>query len=193
MLSYSFKTAITTGYFKGTESATPHEAIDHLKASAADVAHPLLLPMIMFSRELSSDNDDRQRQARELLRKLENAIAGRDEVEDNELYVRDGILQLDQINRDLYECVCKVLWKRPQAYQENLREFEKALERLWERVEEDKKTKELERLQKSMRARLDFHGVKLNGIENYAWTSLERLRVQREAVCCYPSPFPRSL
>ena len=48
---------------------------------------------------------------------------------------------------------------------------------------ERKQRKELDKLHRSMVARLDFYKVKLTGLENYIHTTLERLKVQREAVC----------
>lgn len=45
-----------------------------------------------------------------------------------------------------------------------------------------KMDKETERLHESMLSRLDFYKVKLKGLENYIIITLERLKVQREAV-----------
>ena len=44
MLSHCFRTAITTGYVKGTESSDMVVAVDDLRNCAAQVVHPLLLP-----------------------------------------------------------------------------------------------------------------------------------------------------
>ena len=50
---------------------------------ATEVGHPLLPPVIILSHDLSSKSDIRQRDARDWLRRLENAITLRDEIEAN--------------------------------------------------------------------------------------------------------------
>jgi hypothetical protein len=182
MLSHNFRTAITTGFVKGTPSSDITVAISHLIACAGQVAHPLLLPTIILSYDLSSKTDQKQRDARDWLRRLEHAVSMRNEIEEDEGYVKDGNLELDAINRDLVECHAQVLWKRPQAYREIVCEIEKSMDKFWAKLPEDKRSAELESLHKSMLSRLDFYTVKLKGIENYAFTTLERLKIQREAV-----------
>ncbi|KAL5629046.1 hypothetical protein BROUX41_002437 [Berkeleyomyces rouxiae] len=187
MLSYNFSTRITSGYLKTTPSAKPEQIMKLLMAesTAPSLAHPFVLPMLILSlNELSSENDDRQRQARELLRQLENAIAGREDADIKADHVKDGrFLILEQINRDLYECVCKVLWKRPRAYLSMLAEVSSGLKRWWSVVEPSVRNNEdIADLQESMVSKVNFHAVKLRGIESYAATSLERLRVQRESL-----------
>ncbi|KKA28105.1 hypothetical protein TD95_002324 [Thielaviopsis punctulata] len=186
MLSYNMHTRITSGYLKTTDSANPHEIMRLLQhaSTISSLGHPFTLPMLIISiNELSSENEDRQRQAREMLRHLENAIAGRDDAEaKTDHMIVEGWLNMEQINRDLCECVCKVLWKRPRTYLAMLEHVDKGLKAWWdaagERVKQDDVLKDL---QESMLARVQFHSAKLKGIDSYAWTSLERLRVQRES------------
>lgn len=193
LLSYSFKTGITTGFIKGTPSSEVEKTLVHLQACAAEVGHPMLLPIIILSYDLSPENDNKQRKARHWLRRLENAVSLRNEVEEQEQYFQDGLIDVDGLNRDLVECHGNVMWKRPQAYMALAKEMEKAMENfryLWNTTAsedmceaERKQRKELDKLHRSMVARLDFYKVKLTGLENYIHTTLERLKVQREAVC----------
>ncbi|KAL2114143.1 hypothetical protein VUR80DRAFT_449 [Thermomyces stellatus] len=183
MLSHSFKTSMTTAYVKGTPSSAVVKTIQHVKACAAQVSHPLLMPIILLSYELSPENEIRQRNARDWLRRLEHAISGRDEIREDESYVSNGVLDMDGITRDMYECNGQVLWKKPGAYMENVREMERAMERFREGTEAVAGFKgELEKLHRNMLSRLEFYMVKLKGLENYSWTTLERLRIQREAL-----------
>ncbi|KAI8677203.1 hypothetical protein LRP88_09769 [Fusarium phalaenopsidis] len=192
LLSYSFKTGITTGFIKGTPSSEVEKTLVHLQACAAEVGHPMLLPIIILSYDLSPENDNKQRKARHWLRRLENAVSLRNEVEEQEQYFQDGLIDVDGLNRDLVECHGNVMWKRPQAYMALAKEMEKAMENfryLWNTsASEDmceaerKQRKELDKLHRSMVARLDFYKVKLTGLENYIHTTLERLKVQREAL-----------
>lgn len=192
MLSHAFKTGVTTGFIKGTPSSDIAPALKHLRGCSGQVGHPMLLSTIILSHDLSPANDEKQRDARDWLRRLENAVSMRDEVEEGEQYFQDGILSVDGLNRDLVECHSHVMWKRPQAYFVLVREMELCMERfkvawmdarrdfLSEEEEEHRKT--IDRLHRSMLARMEFYKVKLKGLENYIHTTLERLKVQREAV-----------
>ncbi|KAH0443364.1 hypothetical protein CKAH01_02849 [Colletotrichum kahawae] len=183
MLSHRFKTGITSGYVKGTPSSDIVAAIRHLSFCAKQVGHPMLLPVIILSHDLSSQNDQKQRDARDWLRRLEHAVSMRNEIEDEEGYVsKDGYLEVDAISRDLVECHSQVLWKRPQAYREVVKELEAAMALFKHKVPMDKFTVELHKLHRSMNARLDFYKIKLKGIENYQATTLERLHIQRSAL-----------
>jgi hypothetical protein len=183
MLSHCFRDGITTGYAKGTESSDMMAAVLHLRACAAQVGHPMLLPVIILSHDLSAKNDQKQRDARDWLRRLEHAVSMRSEIAEDEGYVRDSAIDLDQINRDLVECHSQVLWKRPQAYQEIIQSMEQAMKRFWDSVPEDRRTvAEVNKLHRSMASRLEFYTAKLKGIEHYAHTTLQRLSIQRSAV-----------
>ncbi|GAP87538.1 putative Mg2+ transporter -like Zinc transport protein [Rosellinia necatrix] len=181
MLSYSFNTKITTGYVKGTESSVINDAIKHLTACHSEVGHPMLLPVIILSHDLSPEVDVRQRNARDWLRRLENAITMRTEIEKKEEYTD---FDVDGINRDLVECHSQVLWKRPQAYQEIIKEMKLAMVKFEEKagIQTNFTAKKLRALHGSMVARLEFYRVKLTGQEHYIHTTLERLHIQRQAL-----------
>jgi hypothetical protein len=179
MLSHSFNTNVTSGFVKGTSSSDIDEAIKHLRACRNQVGHPLLLPVIILSHDLSSKTDQKQRDARAWLRRLENAVTMRNEIEEKEGYID---FDLDAINRDLVECHSQVLWKRPQAYQEIVKEIKNAMDKFRDAVREDNNTPEIKAIHSSMESRLDFYRIKLLGVENYAHTTLERLNIQRQAV-----------
>ncbi|OAA48309.1 Mg2+ transporter protein, CorA-like/Zinc transport protein ZntB [Beauveria brongniartii RCEF 3172] len=200
MLSHSFATGVTTGFVKGTPSSDIVAALRHLRACAAQAGHPLLLPTIILAHDLAPANDQKQRDARDWLRRLEHAVSMRDEIEVGEQYFQNGQLEVDGLNRDLVECHSNVLWKRPQAYMALTGEMEKAMglfkdmheataasknrgrESEEEAAARDKERRELHRLHRSMLARMDFYKVKLTGLENYIHTTLQRLKVQREAL-----------
>lgn len=139
MLGHHFASGVTTGYVKGTDSSDMEESIGHLKSCARQVAHPMLLPMIVLSHDLSPKNDQKQRDARDWLRRLEHAVTLRNEIVEEEGYVKGMQIDLDQINRDLVECHSQVLWKRPQAYQEIIKEMEKGMERFLEKLPSERR------------------------------------------------------
>jgi hypothetical protein len=185
MLSHDVNNGITTGFSKGTPSSDIVECIKHLKACVLQVGHPLLLPIIIFSHDVSFKTDIKQREARDWLRRLEHAVSMRTEIVEKEGYVKEGVVDLDAVNRDLVECHSQVLWKRPKAYIEILQAIEGAMERFYKKLPEERRVGDMKKLQASMMARLDFYRVKLQGIESYAYTTLQRLDIQRSAVSCF--------
>ncbi|KAG9246385.1 hypothetical protein BJ878DRAFT_497217 [Calycina marina] len=183
MLSHSIKDGITTGYAKGTSSSDMIEVMEHFRACPLQIGHPLLLPIIIFSHDVSSKTDIKQREARDWLRKLEHAVSMRTEIQENEGYVKDGVVDLDAVNRDLVECHSQVLWKRPKAYMEIASGIEGALCLFWEKLgEERSREMDMRTLHRSLRNRMEFYKVKLQGIESYAYTTLQRLDIQRAAL-----------
>jgi hypothetical protein len=197
MLSHQLATGITTGFVKGTPSSDVSESLAALRALSADIAHPMLLPLIILSYDLSPVNDQKQRDAREWLRRLEHAVSMRNEIEDKDGYVReDGVMEVDAISRDLVECHSQVLWKRPQAYAAVVSEMEAVMKGFWEKLPQHRKEgpqgMALDRQHRGLVSRLNFYKIKLQGIKNYQATTLERLHIQRSAVG-FPFPFPRYL
>ena len=186
MLSHDVNSGITNGYAKGTSSSDLVECMKHLKSCVLQVGHPLLLPIIIFSHDVSYKTDMKQRDARDWLRRLEHAVSMRTEIEEKEGYVKDGVVDLDAVNRDLVECHSQVLWKRPKAYLEILAGIETAMEKAFNKMPEHRRDNTMRALQASMEARMDFYRVKLQGIESYAYTTLQRLEIQRSAVCITP-------
>lgn len=195
MLSHNLKTGVTAGFIKGTPSSEVEKCLKHLKECALQIRHPLLLPMIIFSHDMAPATDIKQRDARDWLRRLENAVSMRMEIQEKESYVDDrGVVDFDLINRHLVECHSQVLWKRPLAYMRILDSMQKAMDEFLSTLETDKK-KEVSKLHRSMLARMDFYRHKLEGIDSYAHTTLQRLEVQRSAVstCLSNPPSPKML
>lgn len=185
MLSYSFETRITSGYVKAMETFKFKTILQDLQACGRPVSHPLLLPVLVLCHELSSGNDEKQREQRRQLRKLENALSQRYQMLPAAHYGVETDPELDAISRQLANCQCEVLQKRPQAWQNVLDNVHRALEYFWLHLkEEEQGNPRLEELHRTLKSRLEFLSVKLEGIENYAHVSLERLSIHREVVCC---------
>lgn len=182
-LSTSVRTGVTTGFFKGTPSSDVVECLRHLKQCGKQIQHPLLLPIIIFSHDVSFKTDIKQREARDWLRRLEHAVSLRSEIQEQEGYVtKEGVVDLDAVNRDLVECHSQVLWKRPKAYLQLCASIEQAMDQYYARLPEERRDVETKKLHSSMQSRMDFYRVKLQGIESYAYTTLKRLDIQRSAV-----------
>ncbi|KAI6781073.1 uncharacterized protein J7T54_003240 [Emericellopsis cladophorae] len=184
LLSHSFKTSVTCGFMKGTPTSDVHLALRHISSTPSETGHPLLLSLFFLSHDLNPANDQKQRDARDWLRRLENAVSMRDEVDASETYFKeDGFVEIDGLSRDLVECHGHVMWKRPQAYAALCGEIKKALglfETEYRRNLGDAPGKRILKTHRQFLSRVDFYLAKLKGLENYIWTTLERLKVQRE-------------
>jgi hypothetical protein len=187
MLSHDFRTGITAGFCKGTPSSDIVESIGLLKACGPEICHPLLLPMIIFSHDASFKPDIKQRDARAWLRRLEHAISMRSGVEENEGYVKEGVVDLDAVNRDLVECHSQVLFKRPIAFLRITDSLKDAMGLFYNSLPEERKSPRIAKTQASMLSRLEFYKKKWEGIETYASTTLERLETQKSSVRSYYS------
>jgi hypothetical protein len=179
------KSGITTGFCKGTPSSDIVECMKHLKACAPQISHPMLLPIIIFSHDMSAKTDIKQREARDWLRRLEHAVSMRNEIDVKEGYVnQDGLVDFDLINRELVECHSQVLWKRPTAYLRLLDGFNKIMKEFMDRLPEERNVPIMRKLHESMLSRLEFYRMRLQGLDSYAYTTLQRLDIQRSAVSC---------
>ena len=182
MLSHDINNGITTGFAKGTPSSDMIDCISHLKACVRQIGHPMLLPTIIFSHDFNYTTDIKQRDARDWLRRLEHAVSMRSEIEEKEGYVKEGVVDLDAVNRDLVECHSQVLWKRPKAYLRILDVMENAMKSFEQGLPPPRQSPEVRKLHRSMMARMEFYRVKLHCIDSYAYTTLQRLDIQRSAV-----------
>lgn len=156
--------------------------VETLKGCGNPVSHPLLLPVIVLCSELSTKNDETQREQRRVLRNLENSLTQRYKMEPAAGYTPQTDPELDDISRQLANCQCMVLQKRPQAWQNVVKRTRSALQFYWDELSTAEKSPELKDLHETLESRLDFLSVKLEGHEHYAHVSLERLNVHREVV-----------
>lgn len=75
-----------------------------------------------------------------------------------------------------------ILIKRPKAYLEILEAIKRAMETFSTRLPEKRNDVGMRKLHASLLARMEFYKAKLQGIESYAYTTLQRLEIQRSAV-----------
>lgn len=182
MLSHSFEKNITSGYVRAMGSFKFQIILDDLQACGKPVSHPLLLPVLVLCHELSSTNDEKQRKQRRRLRRLENALSQRYEMTAAAHFGPETDPELDGVSRELADCQCEVLQKRPQAWQNVVKTTQAALQFFWQQIPEQEKTPALTDLHQTLESRLAFLTIKLEGVENYAHVTLERLSIHREVV-----------
>ncbi|RYP19973.1 hypothetical protein DL765_003022 [Monosporascus sp. GIB2] len=174
------KARILSGYVKGTEKANVKTLISQVQHYASSVAHPLLLPVLIFCRELSQENDKEQRDARQNVRKLEETLLNRYSVKPAAGYEQPKDLVLDSIIPELHKLRCKVLWKRPQAWHNVAGRILKATDEFWDNIEKHQRDPALQKIHQTILSRLDFVSVKLEGLESYTQVTLERMDLLRE-------------
>lgn len=194
MLSYSFKTRITSGYVKGTKSADVETLISQVQRCASWAGHPLLIPVLILYRELSSDNEKKQRDSRQKVRELEEMLLNR--YRDSPVIgnIQDKELALESIISQLHDHQCKVLWKRPQTWQKVVSRMLVANESFWNDLEVEQQTDlTMKGVHRAMSSRLNFLEVKLAGLESYAQVTLERMNLLRELVSSKVTVLPMML
>ncbi|KAF5012369.1 hypothetical protein FDECE_1596 [Fusarium decemcellulare] len=179
MLSYSFRTKITSGYIrvkydtsnsKGMQDYTRINTIfEELPLWAASASHPLLLPLMFLVQQLSPENDEKQREARKMVNSAPD-------------FNEETHLDLYKISQELADCQCTVLWKRPQAWKNVVSRMVKATECFWDGLAEEDKSPAMAELNSSILDQFDFLIIKLDNLENYAHVSSERLKLQRQVM-----------
>ncbi|KAK7962039.1 uncharacterized protein PG986_002864 [Apiospora aurea] len=174
ILSYSFKTRITSGFVKGTANAELGEIMSQLQGCGSPVHHPLLLPIIMLCQDLGASNDEQQKDIRRGIRDLDRVLTGNyRNVTAAASHISPGDLTLEKISQKIAGYQSKVNWKRPQAWKSVLGKIRDTAEWWWDNAENPLPA--LDRLHRSLLDRLLFYNVKLDGLENYAHVSLARL------------------
>lgn len=180
MLSHSFDTGMTSGYVKSRKKF--ESVLDDLILCGRPTSHPLLLPILTLCNELSSENDERQREQRRELRKLDDVLTGRYGMKPAAHYGPVLDPQLEDISKIVAVSHTEVLQKRPQAWQNVVDNVRRAAIYFWDHVPVEEKDSELQDLHDNLINRLDFLTVKLQGIENYAHVTIERFGILREEV-----------
>lgn len=182
-LSYSFKTRIISGYVKGTEQANIGDLIYRVQQCANWAGHPLLLPVLVLCREFSLDNDRKQRDSRQKVRKLEEVLLNRYRDSPGTTNVHDKELALENIISQLHDHQCEVLWKRPQTWQTVVGRVMRANKTFWDGlIAEQQQDVVIEKVHQAMSSRLNFLEVKLAGLEGHVQVTLERMNLLRELV-----------
>ena len=156
--------------------------IKHLKESASEIMHPMLLPMIILAGKIGGHSEKGHREARFLIRDIESRI---------EAYGRNLTTQvsgkstsdLNKFNIDLTYCHSRV-WKHPKAYLDLIEEFQEALNMFTSRIltcdttrSETKET--IQDMHTRMLSRLKLSRQRLRGMETFSRTTLSRIDIQR--------------
>ena len=182
MLSHDFRANITTGFCKGTPGSNILSSTARLKECGRDAQHPLLFSMIIFSQEAPFGVDKKQREARDWLRRIENALSMRRDINLAGEYTRNGLIDLDACSRDLVECQAQVLWMRPIAFLRMIDSFKEALHLVRNNLTPESNTSGMQSVQVEMLSRLEFYKRRWEGLDTFASTTLARIEIQKGMV-----------
>jgi hypothetical protein len=177
ILSYSFKTRITSGYVRGTRHAEIGQILQQLATCSASTAHPLLLPTLVVCRELGSKNDEFHQRTRQLICTFETKLGDR-----YRTYIVCDHPNTEQILRDISGCQYRVSQRRPEAWLKVIDKLTQAMKQYWESLTQKDKTPELEQLHETLLGRLDFFTSKFEALEIYVKASEERLKNLQQVV-----------
>jgi hypothetical protein len=173
------------------------DCIDHLKASASQFEHPMLLPVIILSHGNPDMVSKAQQNAQERLGIIERALKSHPRLpgQPHEHYFdSDGLLNLDYINIALSECHQLAICKDPNAYLRVLDGFDFAVG-IFNRHAPGKphalrdlevQNPEFEATAAEIISRIEFSRRRLEGQAAFREVILQRLDVLRSAVGYIP-------
>jgi hypothetical protein len=156
------------------------DCIDHLKASAGQFEHPMLLPMILFRHGNSTKIAKAQRNTQDMLQNIERALSFnpiRSGQSHEHYFDSNGLLNLDYINRALSECHELAVWTDPNAYLRVLDGFDLAIG-----LRKGAVGPKYEATEAAIVSRINFSRRRLEGQAAFREVILQRLDVLRNAV-----------
>ncbi|KAK5999148.1 hypothetical protein PT974_01537 [Cladobotryum mycophilum] len=118
ILSHEFQTGITTGFCRGSKQwSDVSKYATILDSCISDLGHVMLLPLIMISSESSPSMDQKQRDLRDWLRRIEFVISILVESQDSKGHNVDELLvDPEIINRDLIDRQAMSVQGEPAVY-----------------------------------------------------------------------------
>ncbi|THV51360.1 hypothetical protein BGAL_0113g00050 [Botrytis galanthina] len=154
------------------------ECVQTLKACVSETSHPMLLPFLILSEEISYKEDLRQRECRDWLRRIEHAVgqhAGR-----RKILASDQTMPLDIISHDINDCYAKALWRAPLAYVRLIESFLETMELFTQHIPTTGSiSTKIQKIHDSFVPALRRYKAKQQGLETFANTTLQRLENQR--------------
>lgn len=173
VLSHNQRTCITSGFFKGTVRSDIAKCVHCLRnCTAAEISHPLLLPILIFTYDMDAKEEKRHRDNRERVRVLEKLVTDASHRYNDPDLTRADNVNLDAINSDLVDCHKEVLWKRPEGYLTILGNMVLTLHALRKKFP-DQRTD----VDQMLEARLSLLKAKLDGIQTHRHITLSRLEL----------------
>jgi hypothetical protein len=148
----------------------------------------MFLPVIIFSHLIFHNVNLKQREARAQLREIERVVRQAHQTtppsKGNLYLTEDGLVDFDAINLGISQCHATALEKRPKTYLQIAQNFKQVTHNFHEKLPEERNHSSMRVCQQKLLSRINFLETKLESIEGYAYTTLQRLDVQRSSVSC---------
>lgn len=171
------------GFYKATKNTEITTNTMHIRRSAQEIAHPMLLPVILLSSNIGPNQEKYQKQTRAKLHIVEDALLT------NLASTSPRTTSIERINVELMKCHSNV-WKSPGAAHKVIDGIECILGAI--RIKQyhieqnnDLQSTEvtfLDKVNDGYAQRVDFIRERLRGIESYCHTTLSKIDVQRTAL-----------
>jgi hypothetical protein len=172
---YDKASSRVVGFYKGARGSNSVSYIDHLRKSAKEIIHPMLLPLIILSNRVGPKQEGRQREARAKLRLIDVALLE---------HMRSSgpvSMSLKEINANLLACHSRV-WKNPKASRKIVDRVEFILKRISCGLYFTGEEVLVRQINQQYLDRVTFIRERLSGIENYCHSTLSRIDMQRTAL-----------
>ncbi len=141
--------------------------IAHLRESAQESAHPVLLPLILLGSNIGLRQENHQRAVRQRLLKTEAALIT------HMTSTEPATMSVEAISAELISCHSRV-WKNPGASHKVIEGMDFTLRKVFRLQSES-----MNRITRLYLARLEFIKERLRGIESFSNTTLSMIDMQR--------------
>jgi len=141
----------------------------------------MTLPIIIYSHEVSSKSETKQRDVRDKLKMMEHILSMNADSVLMEKHVSESVTDLDALRGDLVVFKRIILQKRPSAYIRILDYMSETALEFYGKFPRGRQL-EMERVYDSLLPRLDLYRKKWQGIETYAHTNMTRLDLSSDLV-----------
>jgi len=174
--TYDKASSRVVGFYKGAWNSNTASYIEHLRKSAKEIIHPMLLPLIILSNRIGPKQEIHLRQARAELRVIEVALL------EHMRSLRPVSMSLNEINANLLACHSRI-WKNPGASHKIIDRVESILQNI-SRGRCCTETEEalVQQINQRYLNRVAFIRERLRGIEGCCHTTLSRIDMQRTAL-----------
>jgi hypothetical protein len=161
------------------------ENLKDLKTCLFETSHPLFLPFIILSYQLSPSAELKQRGVRSWLRTIEHAVMVYAESLEDTV---EKAWKLDEISLSIEECYAHTLWKSPVEWIPVIQSFRDTMEVFLGQLPESEAAKKskLEKIHSRFVSGLEFYKCKQHGMQVYIDTTQQRLHNQQGLVSFPP-------
>jgi len=141
----------------------------------------MILPTIMFAELMLPNMENKQREARALLRHIERTIQGSD-AKERKPASKKGALDFEAVNRDILLCYRRGFWSGTERYIRILHFFRETMSLFMKGLPKSRRNAGIEKLHSEILSRFEFQKRRLQGIDSFSKITTRRLDIQQSLV-----------